>query len=119
VVVGTKVRLPNAELGRFGDAVATSLEGSLGATAPRSGWHPFICTRDHRHTGGGDMLGVRQVLEDVVPAFEWLRREGTILYLSPAFCHLGIEPLPHSTVDIRGGVHEGWCNGNYYSPTSD
>ncbi len=65
------------------------------------------------------MLGVRQVLEDVVPAFEWLRREGTILYLSPAFCHLGIEPLPHSTVVIRGGVHEGWCNGNYYSPTSD
>ncbi len=49
VVVGTKVRLPNAELGRIADAVATSLEGSLGATALRSGWHPFICTRDHRH----------------------------------------------------------------------
>ena len=29
MLIGTKVRLPSAELGRFADAVATSLEGSL------------------------------------------------------------------------------------------
>jgi aryl-alcohol dehydrogenase-like predicted oxidoreductase len=79
-VVGTKVRLRSTEFDRVAEAVATSLEGSL-----------MRLRRDqvdilHLHnaitdTGGGEALSVRQVLDDVVPAFERLRQQGKIRFL--------------------------------------
>jgi len=112
VVVGTKVRLPNAELGRIADAVATSLEGSLGATALRSGWHPFICTRDHRHGRRGYALGCR-------PRVRVAAAGGYDSLFIARF--LPFRDLTSAAVHCRYSrrVHEGWCNGNYYSPTSD
>jgi aryl-alcohol dehydrogenase-like predicted oxidoreductase len=80
VAVGTKVRLPPSDSGRIADAVTASLEASL------SRLHLERVDIFHLHnaiteTGGGPALSVRQVLDDVVPAFERLRQQGKIRFL--------------------------------------
>jgi aryl-alcohol dehydrogenase-like predicted oxidoreductase len=80
VVVGTKVRLPPDNFGRIADAVTQSLDGSL--TRLRRDRVDIL----HLHnaitaTGGGKALGVAQVLGEVVPAFERLRRDGKLRFL--------------------------------------
>ena len=80
VAVGTKVRLPPGEFGRIDDAVRISLEGSLARL------HLDRVDILHLHNpvtenGGGSALGVRQVLDDLVPAFERLRQQGKIRFL--------------------------------------
>jgi aryl-alcohol dehydrogenase-like predicted oxidoreductase len=80
VVIGTKVRVPPAEFGRIAGAVTTSLEGSLA----RLGLDQVDIFHLHNpitETGGETTLSVRQVLDDVVPAFERLRRQGKIRFL--------------------------------------
>lgn len=79
-VVGTKVRVPTSEFGRIADAVTASLEGSLG----RLGLDHVDIFHLHNPitgSGGGSALSVRQVLDEVVPAFERLRQQGKIRYL--------------------------------------
>ena len=80
VVVGTKVRLPSAEFGRIADAIAKSLEGSL-ARLRRDRVDIFHLHNAITANGGGEALGVRQVLDDVVPAFERLRQAGKTRFL--------------------------------------
>ena len=78
--VGTKVRLPPADFGRIADAVTASLEGSLA----RLGLDRVDIFHLHNPVtvqGGGTSLSVRQVLDDVVPAFERLRQHGKIRFL--------------------------------------
>jgi aryl-alcohol dehydrogenase-like predicted oxidoreductase len=80
VAVGTKVRVPPGEFGRIADAVTMSLEGSLA----RLGLERVDIFHLHNpvtETGGGSALSVRQVLGDVVPAFERLRAQGKIRFL--------------------------------------
>ena len=80
VFVGTKVRLPPGEFSRIAEAVATSLEGSLA----RLGLERVDIFHLHNPitgTGGDTALSVRQVLDDVVPAFERLRAQGKIRFL--------------------------------------
>jgi L-galactose dehydrogenase/L-glyceraldehyde 3-phosphate reductase len=79
-VVGTKVRVPPSELGRIADAVATSLEGSL-ARLRLDRVDIFHLHNPITEAGGGSALSVRQVLDEVVPAFERLRRQGKIRFL--------------------------------------
>jgi len=80
VVVGTKVRLPPGDFGRIADAVATSLEGSL-ARLRLERVDIFHLHNPITEQGGGTALSVRQVLDDVVPAFERLRQQGKIRFL--------------------------------------
>src|ERR1700731_2437909 len=80
VAVGTKVRLPPSEFGRIADAVTMSLEGSL-ARLGLDRVDIFHLHNPITGTGGGPALSVRQVLEDVVPAFERLRQQGKIRFL--------------------------------------
>ena len=80
VAVGTKVRLPPAEFGRIADAVTTSLEGSL-ARLGLDRVDIFHLHNPITETGGGPALSVRQVLDDVVPAFQCLRQQGKIRFL--------------------------------------
>ena len=79
-VVGTKVRLPSTSFGRIAHAVTTSLEDSL--TRLRRDrvdiFHPHNAITG---TGGGETLSVRQVLGEVVPAFERLRQQGKTRFL--------------------------------------
>jgi hypothetical protein len=77
VVVGTKVRLPSGDFGRIADAVAKSLEGSL-ARLRLDRVDIFHLHNAIMETGGGEALSVRQVLDEVVPAFEQLRQQGKI-----------------------------------------
>ena len=75
VVVGTKVRLPSAEFGRIANAVATSLEGSL-TRLRRDRVDIFHLHNEITEAGGGETLSFRQVLDDVVPAFERMQQQG-------------------------------------------
>jgi aryl-alcohol dehydrogenase-like predicted oxidoreductase len=78
--VGTKVRLPAADFGRIGAAVEQSLNASLKRLQMD---HVDIF---HLHnaitvSGGGDTIAARQVLAEVVPAFEALRKAGKTRFL--------------------------------------
>jgi aryl-alcohol dehydrogenase-like predicted oxidoreductase len=76
--VGTKVRLPPSEFGRIGDFVAES----LGASLKRLGMeqvdiyhlHNPITLQGGDH--GGHALSLRQVLDEVAPAFARARQQG-------------------------------------------
>jgi len=97
-VVGTKVRLPPSATGRIADAVSTSLEGSL--TRLRLDRVDIL----HLHnpiteSGGGSALSVRQVLDDLVPAFEYLRQQGKIRFLG--LTALGDTTALHQVIDAR------------------
>src|SRR3954447_11973996 len=78
VVVGTKVRVPPGE--SIADAVTRSLEGSL-ARLGLDRVDIFHLHNPITETGGETALSIRQVLDDVVPAFERLRRQGKIRFL--------------------------------------
>jgi aryl-alcohol dehydrogenase-like predicted oxidoreductase len=80
VIVGTKVRLPPSEFGRIDDAVTMSLDGSL-ARLRLDHVDIFHLHNPITETGGGSALSVRQVLDDVVPAFERQRQQGKIRFL--------------------------------------
>jgi aryl-alcohol dehydrogenase-like predicted oxidoreductase len=98
VVVGTKVRLAPDDLGHIGDAITTSLEGSLSRLkldrADILHLHNPI-TRE----GGGSAMGVRQVLGEVVPAFERLRQQGKIRFLG--LTALGETAALHEVINAR------------------
>jgi L-galactose dehydrogenase/L-glyceraldehyde 3-phosphate reductase len=80
VAVGTKVRLSPGEFGRIDDAVTISLEGSL-ARLRLDRVDILHLHNPITEQGGGPALSVRQVLDEVVPAFERLRQQGKIRYL--------------------------------------
>ena len=79
-IVGTKVRLPSSDFGRIADAVTASLENSL-ARLQRDGVDIFHLHNAISEAGGGETLSVAQVLGEVVPAFERLRRQGKTRFL--------------------------------------
>ncbi len=80
VAVGTKVRLPAGDVGRIADAIAKSLEASL-ARLRLERVDIFHLHNAITATGGGPALSVRQVLDEVVPAFEKLRQQGKTRFL--------------------------------------
>jgi aryl-alcohol dehydrogenase-like predicted oxidoreductase len=94
-VVGTKVRLKPEEFGRIGAAIAASLEGSLGRLG-RERVDIF-----HLHNSIGDAspgaLTERQVLDEVVPAFDKLRREGKLRF--PGLTAIGDTAALHRVID--------------------
>ena len=82
-IVGTKVRLPSASFDRIADAVATSLEHSL-MRLRRDRVDIFHLHNAITEHGGGEALSVRQVLGEVVPAFQRLRQQGKTRFLGLA-----------------------------------
>jgi aryl-alcohol dehydrogenase-like predicted oxidoreductase len=80
VIVGTKVRVPQREFGRIGEAIATSLEGSL-TRLQLDHVDIFHLHNPITMTGGGSTLSARQVLDEVVPALQRLRQQGKIRFL--------------------------------------
>ena len=85
VVVATKVRIPAAERGRIGAAIASSLEASLKRLG-RDHVDIFYCHNTIAAGGGGDTITRDQLLNDALPAFERLRKEGKTR-------HIGITAL--------------------------
>jgi aryl-alcohol dehydrogenase-like predicted oxidoreductase len=79
VIVGTKVRLRPEDLADVRGAVAASLDASLA----RLGMDRVDILHLHNvvtTAGGGESISARQVLDDVVPAFEALRQAGKIRF---------------------------------------
>lgn len=79
VIVGTKVRLP-PNAGPIAEFITKSLEGSL----RRLGREQVDILHFHdpiTSTGGGNTLGAQQVLDQVVPAFDALRRQGKVRFI--------------------------------------
>jgi aryl-alcohol dehydrogenase-like predicted oxidoreductase len=98
LAVGTKVRLQPGEFGRIADAVTASLEGSL----RRLGLDRVDILHLHNaiaETEGGSALSVRQVLGDVVGAFERLRQQGKIRFLG--ITAVGDTAALHQVIDSR------------------
>jgi aryl-alcohol dehydrogenase-like predicted oxidoreductase len=98
VVVGTKVRIPSADFGRIGVAVAGSLEASL----KRMGREQVDIFHLHNAitiSGGGESLSAKTVLEEVVPAFEKLRQQGKARFLG--ITAVGHTPALHQVIDAR------------------
>ena len=98
VVVGTKVRLQPGEFGRIADAVTRSLEGSL-ARLNLDRVDIFHLHNAIAETEGGSALSVRQVLGEVVPAFERLRQQGKIRFLG--ITAVGNTAALHQVIDAR------------------
>ena len=97
LAVGTKVRVPPGEFGRIDDAVRTSLEGSL-ARLRLDRVDILHLHNPITETGGGSALSVRQVLDDVVPAFERLRQQGKIRFVG--MTAVGDTAALHQVIDL-------------------
>jgi L-galactose dehydrogenase/L-glyceraldehyde 3-phosphate reductase len=80
IFVGTKVRLPPGDHGRIAEAVTASLDASL-SRLQLDHVDIFHLHNSITAQGGGPALSVRQVLGEVVPAFERLRRDGKVRFL--------------------------------------
>ena len=77
-IVGTKVRLPPGTV-RIAEFIAKSLEESL----QRLGMERVDILHFHNpitNAGGGTTLSARQVMHEVLPAFEALRRQGKMRF---------------------------------------
>jgi aryl-alcohol dehydrogenase-like predicted oxidoreductase len=94
VVVGTKVRVPPGE--SIAGAVTMSLEGSL-ARLRLDRVDIFHLHNPITETGGETALSVRQVLDELVPAFERLRQQGKIRFLG--ITALGDTAALHQVID--------------------
>ncbi len=96
-IVGTKVRLPT-NAGSIGEAIAKSLEASL----QRLGREQVDILHFHNSitsAGGGSAFSARQVLDEVVPAFEALRRQGKLRFLGVTAN--GDTPALHEVIAAR------------------
>jgi aryl-alcohol dehydrogenase-like predicted oxidoreductase len=86
------------QFGHIADAVATSLEGSLSRLS-RECVDIFHLHNPITDAGGGEALSVRQVLEDVVPAFERLRQQGKTRFLG--LTAIGDTTALHRVIDTH------------------
>ncbi len=97
-IVGTKVRLPAADFGRIEEAIVKSLEGSL-RRLDMERVDIFHLHNSITVAGGGESLSVRQVLDQVMPAFERLRQKGMIGFLG--ITAVGDTAALHQVIDAR------------------
>ena len=79
-IVGTKVRVPPAAYDRIADTIIASLEASL-KRLRRDRVDIFHLHNPITMREGGTALSVKQVLDEVVPAFERLRQQGKTRFL--------------------------------------
>ncbi|WP_419897717.1 aldo/keto reductase [Roseomonas sp. USHLN139] len=95
-LVGTKVRIPSAEFGDIAGAIARSLDGSL-RRLQREQVDIFYLHNEITLAGGGEDLSVRQVLEEVVPAFRALQAAGK--FRLPAISAVGETAALHQVLE--------------------
>jgi aryl-alcohol dehydrogenase-like predicted oxidoreductase len=98
VVVGTKVRLPGADYGRIGAAIAASLDASL-VRLQRDQVDILHLHNAITETGGGPALSIAQVLGEAVPALERARQQGKIRFLG--LTGVGDTAALHKAIDAR------------------
>ena len=94
VVVGTKVRLPPGET-RIAEAIVASLDASL-KRLQMDHVDIFHLHNSVTEDGGRPALSVRQIMGEVVPAFEKLRERGKIRF--PGLTAIGDTPALHKVI---------------------
>jgi aryl-alcohol dehydrogenase-like predicted oxidoreductase len=80
IAVGTKVRVPSANFGAIAKTITASMDGSL-QRLKRDHVDIFHLHNPITLSGGGETLSVAQVRNEVVPAFDTLRRAGKTRFL--------------------------------------
>jgi aryl-alcohol dehydrogenase-like predicted oxidoreductase len=80
IAVGTKVRVPSASFGAIAKTITESMDGSL-QRLKRDHVDIFHLHNPITLSGGGETLSVAQVRNEVVPAFDTLRRTGKTRFL--------------------------------------
>jgi aryl-alcohol dehydrogenase-like predicted oxidoreductase len=101
VIVGTKVRIPSANFNGIAAYVAESLDASL----KRMGREQVDIFHLHNAittNGGGENLSAKQVLDEVVPAFDKLRQQGKFRF--PGITAVGDTAALHQVIDARAFV---------------
>ena len=96
-IVGTKVRLPPGAA-----PIAAVIAKSLGGSLQRLGLERVDILHLHNpitSAGGKDTLSTRQVLDEVVPAFEALRQQGKLRFLG--ITATGDTPALHEVIAAR------------------
>src|SRR5262249_48980808 len=113
VFVGTKVRLKPEEFGRIGAAVTASLENSL----QRLGLERVDIFHLHNSIDDGApaALSAAQVLDEVVPAFDKLRRDGKLRF--PGLTAIGDTAPPHGVIDT-GALSSAQVTYNMLNPSA-
>jgi L-galactose dehydrogenase/L-glyceraldehyde 3-phosphate reductase len=114
ILVGTKVRIPQAEFTRIGEAMTTSLETSL----RRLGRERVDLLQLHNHISratNADAIDPKSVLEEVVPAFERLQRQGKIRFFG--ITAVGDTDALHQVVDA-GAISTAQIVYNLLSPSA-
>ena len=97
-IVGTKVRLRPSDFARISAAVSASLDGSL----QRLGLEQVDIFHFHNPitvNGGGSSLSVRQMLDELVPAFESERQRGKTRFLG--LTAVGDTAALHEVIDAQ------------------
>jgi aryl-alcohol dehydrogenase-like predicted oxidoreductase len=113
-LVGTKIFITQAERSNIAAAAAASLDGSL----QRLGMdHVDIFHLHNAITtdGAGGSLPVKLVLEEVVPAFEALRRQGKLRFLG--ITAVGDTAALHRVID-SGAFHSAQVSYNMLNPSA-
>jgi aryl-alcohol dehydrogenase-like predicted oxidoreductase len=80
ITVGTKVRVSSADTGAIAKTISDSLDGSL-QRLKMDQIDIFHLHNPITQDGGGETLSIAQVRNEVIPAFESLRRSGKIRFL--------------------------------------
>jgi L-galactose dehydrogenase/L-glyceraldehyde 3-phosphate reductase len=98
VFVGTKVRIPSANFAAIAKTVTESMDGSL-QRLKMDHIDIFHLHNPITLNGGGETLSVAQVRNEVVPAFEALRRSGKTRFLG--ITAVGDTPALHQIIDAE------------------
>jgi aryl-alcohol dehydrogenase-like predicted oxidoreductase len=98
VAVGTKVRVPSANFAAIGKTIADSMDGSL-ARLKMDHVDIFHLHNPITLNGGGESLSVAQVRNEVVPAFEALRKAGKTRFLG--ITAIGDTAALHQIIDAE------------------
>lgn len=112
--VGTKVRIPSAGFGQIARVVTDSMDGSL----RRLGMDHVDIFHLHNEitvNGGGESLSARQVLDEVVPAFQALRQAGKTRFLG--ITAIGDTAALHQVID-SGAFDSAQVSYNMLNPSA-
>ena len=114
VAVGTKVRVPSDSFGAIAATIAQSMDGSLQRLKLD---HVDIF---HLHNpitlnGGGETLSVAQVRDEVIPAFETLRKAGKTRFLG--ITAVGETEALHQVIDA-GLIDSAQVSYNMLNPSA-
>jgi aryl-alcohol dehydrogenase-like predicted oxidoreductase len=114
VIVGTKVRLTDADRADIAGAVVRSLEGSLRRLALEQ-VDIFHLHNEITRDDAGLSLSIKTVLEDVVPAFEKLRQQGKARFIG--ITAIGDVTALHQAIDA-GVFHSAQVSYNMLNPSA-